>query len=148
MRDHEEDSMTVRLRTLLLLMVALPALVVPADGQSSGQEKAVDLSGRWTVAVTFEGGGGFRGTLTLTQRADRLEGTLVRGSGETPLKGSVSGKSIKLSGESRGSLGTESIEASGTVENENTFRGKLSSRTKGEGTDLGAGGTFVATRRR
>jgi hypothetical protein len=47
--------------------------------------------------------------------------------------------------EADGLIATLSV--TGTVEDETTFKGQAVARTTGEGTDMGAEGTFVATRR-
>ena len=135
-------------RALLALMLAASsALNLGADAQGN-TAKTPDLTGRWALVVEFDSGGGNRGTLVLKQRGEILEGTFTRPtSAEAEVKGTHKGKTVEFSFVTTARDLPERNEATGTLEDDGTIKGRLKSTVKAEGTDMAAQGGFVATRK-
>jgi hypothetical protein len=120
-----------------------------ASAQTGKEKKAADatLTGRWQLVVTFNSGGGTDGILRLTQEGTKVTGSFTRTSVDATVTGTLKGKSLTLSLVNYVDQAVSTLTLTGTVEDERTLKGQAIARTKGEGTDMGAEGTFVATRR-
>ena len=84
-------------RTAQLVAQEKPPRLAPKPGQ----EKPHEISGQWSLVVTFDGGGGFCGTFNLKQQGEKVEGSLVRGEKTVPVKGTFRGRAVILLVEAR-----------------------------------------------
>jgi len=122
---------------LLVPIVVLATASIPSA--SAAQSSPVDLTGKWLLTVTTDGGSGTP-TVTLTQKGDSLTGHYSSQLlGEADLKGTVKdGKfSFALQGNVQGTAVT--VTYTGTIESKDALKGSV---------DLGgmASGTFTAKR--
>lgn len=75
---------------------ALVVLVALSLGATAASRAAVDLTGRWTLAVVTENGTGYP-TLDLTQTGDSVKGTYVSNAmGSRSLSGTVANDTLRF----------------------------------------------------
>jgi hypothetical protein len=141
---------SVRLLLPVLLAIASP-LWMAASAQSRPVKKTppVDVTGKWFMVVKFGDTGGFRATITFKQRGEKLDGHYSHpGFAEVDFPATIKGKSLAFSfsfpNPSHEGV-TDTITATGTVEDDNTIKGRLKATSKGPGTD--AGGEGLLSRR-
>lgn len=110
-------------RTMYRAMVAVAAvLALVAVGMA--QEKPANVAGKWEMS--WEGRQGTQtSTLTLEQDGANLKGTMTGRRGDTPLTGTVKGKSVTLVVKRQTPQGEITVEYKGTVDGD-SMKGTLS----------------------
>jgi hypothetical protein len=138
-------------------LVQSPKSPTPTAPVAQTKKAAVDISGTWAVKATFKGPpgmpeGGFPATVAFKQRGTEFDGDFrAPGPSGGPFTGTLKGKALTFTVISKHPTlpgVTDRVEFTGTVVDEKTIKGHVKSSSKGPGTDLGAEGPFVATRRR
>jgi hypothetical protein len=130
-----------------LVLVSYAAMGTAAAPQVSKGKKGPDLTGQWQLVVTFNRGGGTDGTLRLTQQGTKVTGNFTRQDVDDTVTGTIKGQSLTLAFVGKHGDLTSTLTLTGTIESERTFKGTAIARTTGPGTEMGAEGTFVATRK-
>ncbi|HEY6274578.1 MAG TPA: hypothetical protein VIX19_21540 [Terriglobales bacterium] len=128
-------------RSLALLAVITALLVIAAPITATAADNA-NVAGEWTLTVETPNGTGSP-TVTFKQDGGNLTGTYKGRSGETELKGTVTGNDIKWSVTIHPQGQDLVIEYSGTVDGD-TMKGKVTFGSMGEGTFTGKKGAAAA----
>jgi len=121
-------------RTMSIVAVAI--LLCPASPVASQEAAKVDVTGKWAFTVETSAGSGTP-KFTFKQDGEKLTGHYSGQLGEAELTGSVKGSAITFS--FMGDAAGTPIEAtySGTVENKDSMKGKVTLGGFGEGTFTG-----------
>jgi hypothetical protein len=120
--------------TALLVVIATPITAAAADNAK--------VAGDWSLTVETPNGTGSP-TVTFKQDGGNLTGTYKGRSGESELKGTVTGNDIKWSVTIHPQGQDLVIEYSGTVDGD-TMKGKVTFGSMGEGTFTGKRGAAAA----
>jgi hypothetical protein len=75
---------------------AAPAAAAAGTNGSNGTNGSGDASGKWDITLIIAGAGEFPATATLTQDGANVTGILSSQAGDVPVKGTMSGTSLKL----------------------------------------------------
>ncbi len=121
----------MRSRAARWTMIAAAAML--AAPAAAGQASKVDVTGKWAFAVETSAGSGTP-TITLKQDGEKLTGHYSGQLGEADLTGSVKGQdvSFKFTVDVQGNV----LECTytGTAENKDAMKGKVSIAGLGDGT--------------
>ena len=124
-------SLASVITTVLAFLVALPLAT-----RAAGQDKPVDVTGKWDLTVETSGGTGTP-TVDLKQDGEKLTGTYTSAVfGEQKLTGTIKGSAITFSFTASFQGNSTTVTYEGTTD-ATTMKGKVTLAGLGEGTFTG-----------
>jgi len=133
---NKETAMRTELHRCLLTFATFFALISTAAAQ--GSEKKVDVTGSWALEVQTDAGGTTTPSVTLKQDGEKLTGHYSSATlGEADVTGTVKGTSVTFAFNASVQGTSLAVTYTGTVENNNSMKGKISLGGLGDGSFTG-----------
>jgi len=134
---NKETAMRTELHRCLLTFATL--FVITATAAAQGSEKTkVDVTGSWALEVQTDAGGTTTPSVTLKQDGEKLTGHYSSATlGEADVTGTVKGTSVTFAFNASVQGTSLAVTYTGTVENNNSMKGKISLGGLGDGSFTG-----------